>query len=63
MVIGVGKRSFAAVKTLPDEGAGWTVHYALFGRKGFTPAAKAEMGKNNGFLVDLHALDRLLGHD
>jgi hypothetical protein len=38
------------------------VHYALFGRSGFTPAAKAEMEKSAGFLVDLKALDGLLGH-
>jgi len=51
------------LKDLPGGGAGWKVHYALFGRKGFTPAAKAEMEKQAGFLVDLEALDNLLGHE
>ena len=30
---------------LPEDGKGWKVHYALFARSGFTPAAKAEMQK------------------
>ena len=51
------------MKDLPEGGAGWKVHYALFGRSGFTPAATAEMGKFAGFLVDLKALDSLLGHE
>jgi hypothetical protein len=50
------------LKDLPEGGAGWKVHYALFGRVGFTPAAKAEMEKYAGHLVDLKALDDLLGH-
>ncbi len=49
------------LKNLPGEGAGWKVQYVLFGRSGFTPAAKAEMDKVAGFLVDLDALDALLG--
>ena len=51
------------LKDLPEGGAGWKVHYALFGRSGFTPAAAAEMGKVAGFLVDLESLDGLLGHE
>lgn len=50
------------LKDLPEGGAGWKVHYALFGRKGFTPAAKEEMDKFSGLLVDLKALDNILGH-
>jgi hypothetical protein len=46
---------------LPDEGKGWKVHYALFARSGFTPAAKAEMQQKTGLLVDLEALDTILG--
>lgn len=59
----VEKKAPSVLKNLPEEGAGWTVHYALFGRKGFTPAAKAEIEKKAGYLVDLESLDRLLGHD
>ena len=51
------------LKELPEGGANWKVHYALFGRSGFTPATKTEMEKHNGFLVDLKALDNLLGHE
>lgn len=47
------------LKQLPEEGAGWKIHYALFGRNGFTTAAKAEMDKLNGFVVDLKMLDGL----
>ncbi|MBN1146357.1 MAG: hypothetical protein JXA78_03810 [Anaerolineales bacterium] len=48
---------------LPARGAGWKVHYALFGRGGFTPAATAEIEQAGGFLVDLKALDSLLGRE
>ena len=51
------------LKDLPEAGAGWKVHYALFGRKGFTPAAREEMDQFSGLLVDLKALDSLLGHE
>ena len=51
------------LKDLPEDGAGWKVHYALFGRKGFTPAAREEMDQFSGLLVDLMALDSLLGHE
>lgn len=50
------------LKDLPENGAGWKVQYALFGRSGFTPAAKAEMEKLAGMLVDLKTLDSQLGH-
>ncbi len=51
------------LKDLPEAGVGWKVHYALFGRKGFTPAAREEMDQFSGLLVDLKALDSLLGHE
>ena len=51
------------LKDLPEGGAGWNVHYAMFGRSGFTPAAKTEMEQFAGLLVDLKGLDNLLGHD
>ena len=50
------------LKDLPEGGAGWKVHYALFGRSSFTPAAADEMKKFKGILVDLKAIDRFLGH-
>jgi AAA+ ATPase superfamily predicted ATPase len=46
---------------LPDQGVGWKVHYAFFSRSGFTPAAAAEFRKVQGLLVDLEAIDRVLG--
>lgn len=49
------------LKDLPEEGAEWHVHYALFGRKGFTPAARDEMGKVQGTLIDLNTIDSILG--
>ena len=48
------------LKDLPEAGAGWNVHYAVFGRKGFTPAAKDEMNKVHGLLIDLSMLDSTL---
>ena len=45
---------------LPDDGKDWKVHYALFAQSGFTPAAKAEMQKKAGFLVDLKTIDSAL---
>jgi hypothetical protein len=51
------------LQELPDDGSGWKVHYALFGRKGFTPAAKTEMSSFVGSLVDLKALDGILGQE
>ena len=49
------------LKDLPEEGNGWKVHYALFGRSGFTPAAREEMGKVQALLVDLNTIDSVLG--
>ncbi len=31
------------LQDLPDQGKGWKVHYALFARSGFTPAATSEI--------------------
>ena len=44
-------------RDLPDEGAGWTFHYALFAWAGFTETAMAEMAAQAGLLVDLPTLD------
>ena len=43
---------------LPNKGAGWRVHPALFARAGATPAAQAELTANNGMVVDLAQLVR-----
>ncbi len=48
------------LKMLPDEGRGWTAHYALFARAGFTPAARALAQTHKAVLVDLKQLDREL---
>jgi len=49
-----------ALKDLPEAGVGWNVHYALFGREGFTPAARDEMSKVHGSLIDLNIIDSVL---
>jgi len=43
---------------LPDDGAGWTVHHALFARAGLTDAAQAEAQSHEAILVDLAMLDQ-----
>lgn len=58
----VEEKTPLVLKGLPEGGVGWKVSYAFFGRSGFTPAAKAEMDKAAGLLVDLKAMDSLLGH-
>ena len=45
---------------LPDAGEGWTVIPALFARSGVTAAARAEVQKHGGLLVDLGRMDREL---
>jgi hypothetical protein len=57
----IEKKTALVLKDLPDEGMGWNVHYALFGRKGFTPAARDEMSKVHGSLIDLNSIDSVLG--
>jgi hypothetical protein len=59
----IDEKTPLALKALPDGGVGWKVHYALFGRSGFTPAAKEEIDKFSVLLVDLQALDSLLGYE
>lgn len=46
------------LRTLPDEGKKWSVHYALFSRGGLTPAAMALAQESQAALVDLKRLDR-----
>ena len=40
-------------KVIPDNGEGWTVHYAFFARTGFTDAAVTEAKRHGAILVDL----------
>jgi AAA+ ATPase superfamily predicted ATPase len=47
-----------ATKVVPDKGEGWTVHYALFARAGFTDAARSEADRHKVLMVDLERLDR-----
>jgi AAA+ ATPase superfamily predicted ATPase len=49
------------LKDLPERSEEWHVHYALFARSGFTPAAAAEIQKVGGSLVDLKQIDAVLG--
>lgn len=42
---------------LPDKGVGWTLHYALFARAGFTDAALNELNTRGGLAIDLSQLD------
>lgn len=46
------------LRALPDNGTGWTVHYAFFARAGFTEAAQTEARAHESVLVDLETLDR-----
>jgi hypothetical protein len=50
-------------RVVPEEGEGWTVHYALFARSGFTKAATAEAQESRALLIDLQTLGRDLGAD
>ncbi|MFN8492576.1 MAG: ATP-binding protein [Caldilineaceae bacterium] len=45
---------------LPNQGNGWTLHYAIFARAGCTPAAAAELHTHKGLLIDLKTLDQVL---
>jgi hypothetical protein len=41
---------------LPNAGANWRVHYALFARTGATPAARQELAQHHGLIVDVTRL-------
>ncbi len=45
------------LKDLPEGGQGWSVHYAFFGRAGFTDAARTRAEAAGAQLVDLETLD------
>ncbi|MFL7809798.1 MAG: ATP-binding protein, partial [Anaerolineae bacterium] len=46
------------LQALPDGGAGWAVHHALFARAGWTDAAQAEAHSHSAILCDLATLDQ-----
>ena len=52
-----------ASRVLPDKGEGWTVHYALFARAGFTGPTRDLADEQSVLLVDLDELERGLGAD
>ena len=43
---------------VPDDGEGWTVHYAFFARTRFTDAATEEAQRHGALLVDLEMLGK-----
>jgi len=51
------RKTSKVLKDLPEEGAGWRVHYAFFARAGFTEAAQAEARSAGAQLVNLATLD------
>ena len=40
-----------------DRGQGWTLHYAVFARRGFTAEAHSEAARHKAILVDAAQLD------
>jgi hypothetical protein len=47
-----------ALRELPNNGQGWTVHYAFFARTGYTTAARQEAEQHNSFLVNAEMIDQ-----
>lgn len=45
------------LRSLPDKGDGWTVHYAFFGRSDFTAAARAQAAQVGARLLNLEQLE------
>lgn len=54
----VEKKTPLLLRALLEEGRGWSAHYALFSRAGFTPAARSLAETHRAALVDLDRLDR-----
>jgi uncharacterized protein len=48
------------LKDIWDGKGDWRVHYALFARRGFTQAAKNEIEKYDGQLIDLKMIDQTM---
>lgn len=55
------KKASLVRRELPDEGAGWTFHFAIFTRTGLSEAAQAELLPRGGINVHLSRLERGLG--
>ncbi len=55
-----GEKTRLTLLDLPDMGQGWRVYYALFGRQGFTEAARNEIRAFGGMCIDLEILDDVL---
>ena len=53
----IDKKTPLVLKTLPDAGEEWCVHYAFFARAGFTDAARMEAESERAQVVDLARLD------
>jgi hypothetical protein len=47
-----------APRVVPDDGDGWTIHYTLFARAGFTEATQALAAETGVRLIDLDELGR-----
>ena len=58
----IEKKTPLILRELPNLGEGWRVHYALFARSGFTPAAVSETQLVHGSLITLQDIDETLGH-
>jgi AAA+ ATPase superfamily predicted ATPase len=54
----IGTKTPLVLRDLPSGGRDWTVHHALFARVGATAAARQELQRRGGFLVDAETLDR-----
>lgn len=57
----VTKKTPLLLKDIWDGGAEWRPHYAIFGRRGITPAARTELEKQGGIFIDVPLLDQVLG--
>jgi AAA+ ATPase superfamily predicted ATPase len=53
----IEEKTGKVLRKLPEDGAGWQVHYAFFARSDFTDAARAEAEAVGAQLVDLKQLD------
>jgi hypothetical protein len=56
----VQNKSPLVLQDIWDGKRDWNVHYAVFARRGFTQAAKKEMQKYMGQLIDLKMIDQTL---
>jgi AAA+ ATPase superfamily predicted ATPase len=56
----IEKKTPRVLRSLPDKGDGWTVHYAFFGRSDFTAAAQAEAARVRARTLNLEQLEHEL---